>query len=106
MSHPAFTPQPRSITIHRTLDVILIFGHANGSWRSWPGWLVFCPPEDGYPSLASQYQPGSTYDFVDAPNAATATPNHHSLLSSGYRPRHHFVKLTYLLTPVSQFMGD
>jgi len=37
MSHPAFTPQPQSIT---ALWPVLIFRPAEGRRLSWPGWLV------------------------------------------------------------------
>ena len=36
MSHPAFTPQPQSIT---AVWPVLIFRPAKGRRLSWPGWL-------------------------------------------------------------------
>ena len=53
MSHPAFTPQPQSIT---TIWSVLISRPAEDRRLSWPRLLteVICPPEDDY---SSQYQP-------------------------------------------------
>jgi len=38
-SHPAFTPQPQSIT---ALWPVLVSRSAEGRRLSWPGWLVTC----------------------------------------------------------------
>ena len=84
--HKRNEPCPSAAVHHRSLACTHFSRLVEGRRLSWPGWLV--THRGGLSARRRSpipiYKRKSTYsNFVDTPNAATVTPNHHRTVQGG-----------------------